>query len=283
MAAQRHKYKYKVNADSAADKVIRMVGQGKRVLEIGPGPGSITRYLKENGCRVTALEMDEKAIEIVAGYCELVHRCNLNSGEWPDLLAGSGKFAAIVAADVLEHLYDPWTTLQRLRPFLAEDGYLVISLPHVAHSAIVAGLLNGDFEYKRWGLLDRTHIRFWGMKNIQDLLEEAGFKIIEAEFVVKAPDQTEFSYHWRKLPSETRQALAWNRFGNVYQVVLRAVPQASPGKGLQLESLPVSEPSAGSFSAHAREGRLLGYFISFLGRNARARISRVLQRLGISH
>ena len=36
----------------------------KTVLEIGAGPGSITRILREyNGCRVTAIELDEEAIE----------------------------------------------------------------------------------------------------------------------------------------------------------------------------------------------------------------------------
>lgn len=276
MTAKRHKYEYTVETDTAAAKVIRMVGTGKRVLELGPGPGSITRHLKESGCRITALEMDEKAIEIVAAFCELVHRCNLNDAAWPDILDGSEKFGVIVAADVLEHLYDPWSTLQKMRPFLAEDGYVVISLPHVAHSAVVACLLNEDFEYQPWGLLDKTHIRFWGMRNIQQLFEEAGFKILEADFVIKAPEQTEFASRWRMLPPDVRQALAWNRFGNVYQAVLKAVPQAAPGTALRLESLAVPAPAAGARFDHVR-----AYIGSFLSANSRTRISRVLQRLGV--
>lgn len=283
MTAQRHKYEYKVNPDTAAAKVIRMVGANKRVLELGPGPGSITRRLHENGCRVTALELDEKAIEIVSVFCEQVHPCNLNDAEWPALLADAEMFSAIVAADVLEHLYDPWTTLQKMRPFLAEDGYVVISLPHVAHNAVVACLLNEDFAYQPWGLLDKTHIRFWGMKNIQKLFKEAGFKILEADFVVRSPEQTEFANCWRKLPAETRQALACNPFGNVYQVVLKAVPLAADGKALQLEALVVPAPGAGGFSAGAHRNRVLGFFISFLSLETRARISRFLQRLGILH
>jgi 2-polyprenyl-3-methyl-5-hydroxy-6-metoxy-1,4-benzoquinol methylase len=283
MTTPRHKYEYHVNADTAAAKVIGMVGAGKRVLELGPGPGSITRHLKDNGCRITALEMDKQAIEIAAAFCEHVHPCNLNNADWPDLLAGSGKFAVIVAADVLEHLYDPWTTLQQMHRFLAEDGYVVISLPHVAHSAILACLLNEDFAYRSWGLLDRTHIRFWGMKNMQKLFEEAGFKIIEADFVLKAPEQTEFADSWRRLPSDTRQALAWNRFGNVYQVVLKAVPRAAAGEGLQLELQPVAAPVADGFVVRALNNRILVYLASFLGRSTRDRISRLLQRLGIRH
>ncbi|MDT3734807.1 MAG: class I SAM-dependent methyltransferase [Denitratisoma sp.] len=280
--AQRHKYEYQVNPDTAAAKVIRMVGSGMRVLELGPGPGSITRHLHGNGCRITALELDAEAIAIVSEYCEKVHPCNLNDAQWPALL-GDGKFSVVVAADVLEHLYDPWGTLKKMLPLLADDGCVVISLPHVAHSAVVACLLNEDFEYQPWGLLDRTHIRFWGIRNIQKLFEDAGFKIVEADFVVRAPEQTEFASRWRKLPREARKALEWNRFGNVYQVVLRAVPQAAEGKALQLESLAVPAPGQGGFSAGAQRNRLLGFLISFLSLETRARISRLLQRLGIRH
>jgi 2-polyprenyl-3-methyl-5-hydroxy-6-metoxy-1,4-benzoquinol methylase len=283
MTAQRHKYEYKVNPDTAAARVIRLVGSDKRVLELGPGPGSITRHLKDNSCRVTALEMDEKAIEIVGEFCERIHCCDLNNADWPSLLADAGKFSTIVAADVLEHLYDPWTTLQEMQPFLAEDGYVVISLPHVAHHAVVACLLNEDFEYQPWGLLDRTHIRFWGLKNIQKLVEDAGFKIVAAEFVIRSPEQTEFANRWRKLPMETRQALAWNRYGNIYQVVIKAVPRTAPGKGLQLESLPVPAPARGAFSGGAQGNRILGYVISFLSLNTREKVSRILHRLGLRH
>ena len=283
MATPRHKYAYKINPDTAGAKVIRMVGTGKRVLELGPGPGSITRHLHENGCCVTALELDKKAIEIVAEFCEQVHPCNLNEPGWPTLLDNAGRFSVIVAADVLEHLYDPWTTLQNILPLLAEDGYVVISLPHIAHSAVVACLLNEDFEYQPWGLLDKTHIRFWGLKNIQKLFDEAGFKIIEVDFVIRSPEQTEFANRWRKLPARTRQALDWNKFGNVYQVVLKAVPQTAAGQGLRLEAQSVPAPAPGAFSGGARGNRVLGFLISFLSLETRARISRLLQRFGIRH
>lgn len=279
---QRHKYEYQVHPNTAAAKVVRMVAAGKRVLELGSGPGSITRLLNGKQCRVTALEMDEKAIEIVSQYCEKVHSCDLNDLAWPAKLFGSDKFGVIVAGDVLEHLYDPWATLANLLPLLAEDGYVVISLPHAGHNAVVACLLTGDFEYQPWGLLDETHIRFFGIKNIQKLFNDAGFKIVEADFVVKTPDQTEFANRWRQLSSDTRQALlASNKFGTIYQVVVKAVPHSAPGKGLQLASLPVSSPTADSFSTGARGGRVLRFMNSFLSARTQDRIARMLERVGL--
>ena len=281
MMNQRHKYEYEVNPNTAAAKVVDMVGIGRRVLELGSGPGSITRLLKANQCRVTALELDEEAIKIVSQYCETVHSCDLNDPEWHAILSGFKRFEVIVAGDVLEHLYNPWATLSRLELLLAEGGYVVISLPHVGHNAVIACLLTGDFEYQPWGLLDKTHIRFFGVKNIQKLFNDAGFKIVEVDYVIKTPEQTEFAQRWRKLSSTTKQALASNRFGTVYQVVVKAVPNSAPGVALELALQPVPSPIASSFSTGAKGNRVLGYLISFLSLSTRQHISRVLERLGI--
>jgi hypothetical protein len=130
-------------------------------------------------------------------------------------------------------------------------------------------------------LLDKTHIRFFGIRNIQKLFDDAGFKIVEAEFVTKTPEQTEFAQRWRQLPLPTRQALATNRLGTIYQVVVKAVPKRADGKELQLASLPVPLPLATSFSAGAKGNRVLGLVLSFLSLSTRRRISGVLERLGI--
>lgn len=281
MKALRHKYDYKVRPNMAVVKILRMVGANKRVLELGSGPGAITRLLKANQCRVTALELDAKAIEIVAEFCDAVLPCDLNNPAWPEKLSGSDKFEAIVAGDVLEHLYDPWLVLKSLQPLLADDGHVVISLPHFGHNAVIACLLAGDLEYQPWGLLDKTHIRFFGIANIQKLFNDAGFKIVEVDYVIKTPEQTEFARRWRQLSSTVKQALASNRFGTIYQVVIKAVPNSAPGLGLQLAAQPISSPIATSFSAGAKGNRLLGYLISFLSLRSRQRISQALERIGV--
>jgi 2-polyprenyl-3-methyl-5-hydroxy-6-metoxy-1,4-benzoquinol methylase len=280
MTGQRHKYEYTANPHHAATKVMRMVGTDKRVLELGSGPGSMTRLLKDNQCRVTALELDLEALKIVKQYCEQAYPCDLNNPSWPTILEGQGMFEAIVAGDVLEHLYDPWGTLKALHPLLAEGGYVVISLPHVGHNAIVASLLVGDFEYQPWGLLDKTHIRFFAIKNIQKLFNDAGFKIVEADFVIKTPEQTEFANAWRKLPAETRSVLSNNKYGTIYQVVIKAMPESAPEHGLQIASMDIPAPIPDFYSSGAKGSRLLGFVISHISLNNRAKISRFLSRIG---
>ncbi len=284
----RHKYEYAVdmNSDSAAARVVRMVGKGKRVLEIGAGPGSITRLLRdENNCRITALEIDNEAIKKLTTFCEHVYQADLNDSAWPRLLQTEGAFEVIVAADVLEHLYDPWSSLRSMKALLSDEGYIVVSLPHVGHSAVIACLLEEDFEYRDWGLLDRTHIRFFGMKNIQALFEGTGLKIVDAQFVVISPENTEFVEHWERMPREVRRALSTNKFGMVYQVVVKAVPEESKMQGISLLSLPVGEPHVSVLAAvvprHWIREVLKAKARSLLSPETRARIRRMADRLGI--
>ena len=279
MAEPHLAYDYAVHSNSAATKVARLVGQGKRVLELGCGPGMITRLLAGQQCHVTALEMDPHAIEAVAQYCETVHACDLNDPVWPAKLAAAEKFEVIVAGDVLEHLVDPWATVERLVPLLAEGGHVVISLPHAGHNAVIASLIASDFAYQPWGLLDKTHIRFFGLHNIQELCEHAGLKITEVDYVVKPPEHTEFARRWRQLPIATRLALEANPFGSVYQVAVKAVPKASAGKALKLVSLMV--PDAAVVISGAQGNSLMRYVLSYLSLNTRQRIAHMLKRMGL--
>lgn len=222
--SKRHNYEYDIDLASTAAPahVIKMVGDNKRVLEIGCGPGSITKQLVEQGhCRVVGLELDAEAIEKVSPYCERVLQADLNSNEWVSLLDDTDKFDVLVAADVLEHLYDPWTNLKRMTQLLKQEGYMVISLPHVGHAAIMSCLINGDFEYRDWGLLDKTHIRFFGLKNIEELFAKANLKIVEARYTIKPPEETEFVSSWSKLSKSLQETLMRVPHAAVYQVVVK--------------------------------------------------------------
>ncbi len=77
----RHNYEYEVDTSSetAPANVVRMVGHDKRVLEIGCGPGSITRILAQQGsCQVTAWNWTLKRSKSKA-ICVQVMQADLNS------------------------------------------------------------------------------------------------------------------------------------------------------------------------------------------------------------
>lgn len=98
-------------------------------------------------------------------------------------------------------------------------------------------LFNGNFQYGNWGLLDRTHIRFFCLKNIEDLFAQAGLKIIDVAYVTKLPEDTEFAADWLKLPTFVKKALASAPHSDIYQVVIKAVPLSFNGKQVRLSPI----------------------------------------------
>lgn len=237
MASRSHNYDYIVDVESetAAAKVVRFVGNHRRVLEIGCGPGSITKILRHKShCSITGIECDPKAISLVAPYCDRIVEADLNNVDWATLASDIGEFETIVAADVLEHLYDPWKVLSSLKNLLRKDGEVVISLPHVGHAAIAACIMSGSFQYRDWGLLDRTHIRFFGIKDIDDLFNQAGFSIVDVAFVMTPPEETEFAETWKSLSSLVKKTLISPLHSQVYQVVVKASVANSEADGMSV-------------------------------------------------
>lgn len=245
-ADKKHTYEYDIDltSDVAPARVIRMIKEGSKVLEIGAGPGSITRHLSGTlGCEVVALEIDPTAIEKLRPFAKSVYAMDLNDPNWSDMVkAKDGTFDYVIAADVLEHVYDPWAVLGGMKNLLNDSGSVVLSLPHVGHAAVAGCLIDEDFEYRQWGLLDRTHVRFFGIKNVQNLYASQGMSIEQAEFVVRTPEMTEFVQRWNRLPSDVRSALQRNRFSHVYQVVSRAVPSDRAKNNIYLMGQSVPPP-----------------------------------------
>jgi glycosyltransferase involved in cell wall biosynthesis/2-polyprenyl-3-methyl-5-hydroxy-6-metoxy-1,4-benzoquinol methylase len=150
----------------------------RRVLDVGCFCGGTGRYLKPN-CEVVGIEMLEEAGAMAA---EVYDRVLVGSLESLDLTAEGvlpGGFDAIIAADVLEHLYNPWQALQRLRPLLARGGSLYVSLPNARNLKLLSELGRGRFDYAGAGILDVTHVRFFTRATAVEMLEQTGFRVTD--------------------------------------------------------------------------------------------------------
>jgi len=156
------------------DLVAMLPEDAHHVLDVGCGAGELGRLLKiERGCCVCGIEVSEAALQAMEHLDEVVH----GDVEGVDLSAWAGRFDVIVYADVLEHLYDPWDTLERHRRLLATGGIVVASLPNVQHHSILTGLVRGRWEYRTAGLLDRTHLRFFTRSSVIAMFVRAGYQI----------------------------------------------------------------------------------------------------------
>src|SRR5262249_30095248 len=138
--------------------------------------GYMSRILRDRQCHVVGIEIDAAAAEKASQFCEQVIVGDLDRMKLDHKLRGD-RFDVIVAADVLEHLKDPVSVLRALKNLLKSDGYVVASLPNVAHLSVRLALLSGRFPYGETGLLDSAHLRFFTRESVDELFDKAGFAI----------------------------------------------------------------------------------------------------------
>jgi 2-polyprenyl-3-methyl-5-hydroxy-6-metoxy-1,4-benzoquinol methylase len=230
---------------STLNRVLRLIGENKRVIDIGSGPGVIASALAQCHCVVTVVDSDVDALRMASEHAADGYHVDLNDPDWSRQLPAGTRYDVVVLADVLEHLLDPATTLRHAQRLLNEDGYVVISIPNVSHRGLLAALWHGRFGYRDIGLLDRTHVRFFGADDLEPLLAAVGLAIDHIEFVTAHPRATEFAGDWEALPLRTKLALRSSRYGNVYQFVLRARPASAALSGLRLKEVavpPIHDP-----------------------------------------
>jgi hypothetical protein len=65
-----------------------------------------------------------------------------------------------------------------LAALLKPGGVLIASIPNVRHFRVVLPLLfRGSWKYADFGLMDRTHLRFFTKASAIELLESAGLTV----------------------------------------------------------------------------------------------------------
>lgn len=54
---------------------------------------------------------------------------------------------------------------------------MIASIPNVMHYSVIKSLLKGNWTYEDAGILDKTHLRFFTLNEIQKLFVSANYKI----------------------------------------------------------------------------------------------------------
>jgi 2-polyprenyl-3-methyl-5-hydroxy-6-metoxy-1,4-benzoquinol methylase len=165
-------------------RLLDLVGSGKRVLDVGCSSGYLARPLVERGCTVIGIERDPNAAEAAGDVCEDVL---VGDVEVMDLPFESGSFDTVLCGDLIEHLRDPEQFLVRARRVLQPGGRLVLSTPNVANWTIRLSLLGGRWRYTERGILDRTHLHLFTRKSLVEMLDRAGYRVVELDFTVPVP------------------------------------------------------------------------------------------------
>lgn len=148
-----------------------------RILEVGCGAGSTLVQLKSAGtCKwIGGVELFPSAAAEAACVLDYVQEGNI---ETLTLDIETASLDVVLCLDVLEHLVDPWETIRKLARLLKPGGMLVASLPNVRHVKVVLPLLmRGEWAYGSFGLLDKTHLRFFTRATAIELIQTGGLRV----------------------------------------------------------------------------------------------------------
>jgi 2-polyprenyl-3-methyl-5-hydroxy-6-metoxy-1,4-benzoquinol methylase len=201
---------------------LRFVGSNKRVLEIGCASGHVTRALVAQGNTVVGVEIDPEAAKTAAEHAERVVVGDLDDMDL-DVELGGEQFDVVVLGDVLEHLRDPLPVLRCAGRLLAPKGFIVVSLPNIAHVDARLMLLLGRWDYRDLGLMDRTHLRFFTRASARKLLADAGLSVVEVDRVVVAAFATELGVDPDVAPADLVGRILEDPDAKTYQFVIKAV------------------------------------------------------------
>lgn len=147
----------------------------RRILDVGCGSGTLGREIKKlRECEIIGLTHSETEVALASENIDRVLVCDLDNFN----AEGLGMFDCIICSHVLEHLQDPWGLLQTLRTHLESEGVLIVALPNVLNIKQRVEFLKGKFEYQEFGLMDRTHLRFFDWNTCYDLMRGAGLEVI---------------------------------------------------------------------------------------------------------
>ncbi len=151
---------------------------GKRVLDIGCAAGAMGGAMLAAGAtEVVGIEVHAPAATHARKRLTATYQYDLE--KLPPLPYPDGYFDVITFADVLEHVRDPGAVVKALRRYLRDDGQIVCSIPNIRHESVLMPLLfNGTFTYEDAGILDRTHLRFFTLVEIEKLMLESGFEVV---------------------------------------------------------------------------------------------------------
>jgi 2-polyprenyl-3-methyl-5-hydroxy-6-metoxy-1,4-benzoquinol methylase len=151
----------------------------RRVLDVGAANGDFGTVLKEARPHVRLWGVEPVPGAIEPGVYEEIY-----AGEYPSVVPATSRFDVIVFNDVLEHMADPWAALRRTKALLADGWTVVASIPNVRNLRTMTDLvLRGRWEYTEYGVLDRTHLRFFTPASMRDLFRSTGFEVLRQQAI----------------------------------------------------------------------------------------------------
>lgn len=152
----------------------------QRILEIGCGAGEFGESLKKyRNIEFWGVDICQEMAEHAKAKLDNVIVGNIES---ENLSLPGGYFDCIVFNDVIEHLVNPWIVLNNMRQLLNNTGCVIASIPNIRYFDTIRDLIkNKNWQYQDYGILDKTHLRFFTINSIRSLFEVSNFTVVNIQ------------------------------------------------------------------------------------------------------
>jgi len=163
-------YEFKPFRYSSHEKIINLVPKGSKVLDIGCASGYLASQLNKKDCIVYGIDNDKEYLAQAKKHCVRVQLLDI-SKEKVD-----GEFDVIILGDIIEHTQNPEEILKKLKNNLNKGGTIIVSVPNILNIYARLRILLGTYPQDDKGVFDRTHLRPFTIKILNEMIKEQGFK-----------------------------------------------------------------------------------------------------------
>jgi methionine biosynthesis protein MetW len=151
---------------------------GQRLLDVGCGDGTLGMLVRNRFEEIYGVDISDKAIEVAQRRGIKAYKVNLNVEALP---FEDNYFDSITCLATLQLIYDINTMLREFNRVLKPDGELVLTVPNMrAYWRIFKLVVLGYFP--RTSLdpegYDGGTLHYFCYRNLKDLLEKSGFKVM---------------------------------------------------------------------------------------------------------
>jgi 2-polyprenyl-3-methyl-5-hydroxy-6-metoxy-1,4-benzoquinol methylase len=177
------------------------------LLDVGCASGLLGHAVKSRnpGCRTIGIEPNEATAKLASQNLDQVLCGKFEDFNLETEGIALGSVDTVVAADVLEHMYDPWHVMTALKPYLSKDAQVILSLPNTRNLSLMKALLDdGQWTYAEKGLLDITHIRFFTLREIDAFLTQTGYRLEHVNYFLDPRFEQFYTQHQGKTEINVR-------------------------------------------------------------------------------
>lgn len=160
----------------------------RRVLDCGSGNGALCHDLAAAGFDAVGVEPDLGGVTIARNAFPSIPFHHLGIQNDPALLLShEARFDAVVATEVIEHLFAPQQLPDFAAAVLKPGGYLIVTTPYHGYWKNLALSVVDAWDKHHTALWQGGHIKFWSRTTLSTLLVENGFSVVSFEGLGRMP------------------------------------------------------------------------------------------------